>query len=424
MAFCRFCGKEIKGDHCDCPKALEEAARLMEEENQRQDETYRGAGHERAYNQGQNYGGAQNYNQGQDYSGDQNYNQGQDYSGGQNYNQDPGYNQSNAYSQNYKYDQAYENNNFRRDPFFISFSNFDFSSLRNFIHSFKRGTGITESDRVGRNSYERDVPIVPDCVKQEENEYVVKQYNLAILKNPLTFMKSEGRLMVTNRRLLFRAAGSGLTGRLLQEHQFVLDEIGGVEIHKDNIFSFWKLLLSLLASIFVAGWPFALLSGMNPASISPILLIMGILGILPSIFIYKHFFLKLMCSAFSLSCFSIMRQLSFVNNLFNRRGDSGGGLETILILIGLVIFIINLVIVCVIPNLVFKIKTKGAGEALMIASRRALGKNNRGTYSGFSEVRPWEDTDLAINELGTMIEDLQKHGDYALEKWTGGNYVH
>lgn len=31
---------------------------------------------------------------------------------------------------------------------------------------------------------------------------------------------------------------------------------------------------------------------------------------------------------------------------------------------------------------------------------------------------PWEDTELAINELGTMIADLQQQGNYAVEKWT------
>jgi len=39
-------------------------------------------------------------------------------------------------------------------------------------------------------------------------------------------------------------------------------------------------------------------------------------------------------------------------------------------------------------------------------------------YSGFAEILPWEDTELAINELGTMIADLQQQGNYAVEKWT------
>ena len=48
--------------------------------------------------------------------------------------------------------------------------------------------------------------------------------NLALLRTRLKFMKAEGRMMVTNRRVLFRAAGTSLTGNILQEHQFNLDE--------------------------------------------------------------------------------------------------------------------------------------------------------------------------------------------------------
>lgn len=39
-------------------------------------------------------------------------------------------------------------------------------------------------------------------------------------------------------------------------------------------------------------------------------------------------------------------------------------------------------------------------------------------YSGLAEVMPWEDTVMAMSELGTMIDDLQKQGDYAIDKWS------
>ena len=39
-------------------------------------------------------------------------------------------------------------------------------------------------------------------------------------------------------------------------------------------------------------------------------------------------------------------------------------------------------------------------------------------HIGFAEVLPWEDTVMAMNELGSLIDDLQKHGDFAIEKWS------
>ena len=33
------------------------------------------------------------------------------------------------------------------------------------------------------------------------------------------------------------------------------------------------------------------------------------------------------------------------------------------------------------------------------------------------EVLPGEDADVAIEELGSMIMDIQKFGDFGIEKW-------
>ena len=71
--------------------------------------------------------------------------------------------------------------------------------------------------------------------------------------------------------------------------------------------------------------------------------------------------------------------------------------------------------------MVIKIKTKGARGAIVIGSQKAIFRRKTGDdYSGFAEVLPWEDTKQAINELGTMIDDLQQQGNYAIEKWTRG----
>lgn len=79
----------------------------------------------------------------------------------------------------------------------------------------------------------------------------------------------------------------------------------------------------------------------------------------------------------------------------------------------------NRIINSLVPNLVLKIKTKGGSGAVVIGSQKAIYRRKSGDdYSGFAEILPWEDTELAINELGTMIADLQQQGNYAVEKWT------
>jgi len=81
--------------------------------------------------------------------------------------------------------------------------------------------------------YERGKKIMPECVVPANKiEAPVRQYDLAILRTRLKFMRAEGRLQVTNQRVLFRATGRALTGRTTLQHSFSLSDIAGVEARK------------------------------------------------------------------------------------------------------------------------------------------------------------------------------------------------
>ena len=266
------------------------------------------------------------------------------------------------------------------------------------------------------NPYERDVPIVPDCVQPEENEVVVKQYDIARLRTRLKFMRAEGRLMVTNRRILFRAAGTSLRGNVLQEHQFNLDEIGGIEIHKDYKFSILSfigcyLLFSLVVAIITTVAVFSMAeSDSDSASVALMILgqLFGLLGFVPSFICYRHFWFKYLGTVWSCAWFLTALFASEFSAFF-----------VIMLIIASIATFINVVMICFLPNLVIKIKTKGATGAVVIGSQKSMFRRKTGDdYSGFKEVLPWDDTIMAMNELGPMIDDLQKHGDFAIEKWT------
>lgn len=323
-------------------------------------------------------------------------------------------NESNPYQQNYQqsnqqqqYQQPYQK---RREPFLIQSFHPNFSSFSSFVSSVRDQSGISEASSNIGDPYEYNVPIVPDCVQAEENEIVVKQYNIARLRTRLKFMKAEGRLMVTNRRVLFRAAGTSLTGNLLQEHEFDLDELSGIEMHKDYKFS----LLNLFGSIFIEFLALFLattvLSNTGNGGTIAVGVLLGLLGIVPTIIVYKHPWLKLLCAGISVACFQMAISSS----------TGGTGFLFFLFVIALIVYLIDLVIVCFVPNLVVKIKVKGAESAIRIGSQRTLLQRRYGSdeYSGFVEVLPWEDTIMAMNEIGALIDDLKKQGDYAIEKWS------
>lgn len=295
-----------------------------------------------------------------------------------------------------------------KEPFVIPAFKIDLSSFSGFISSLRDQSGLSEPNSNANDPFEHNVPIVPDCIRPEENEIVIKQYNIAKLRTRLKFMKAEGRLMITNRRILFRATGTSLTGNIAQEHQFNIDEIGGMAIHKDYKFSLLSfvgcVLLNVLAMYFMAG----IFAGADNGGMAVLGVLLGIAGMVPTFVIYKHFWLKLFCAILGTSCFSVAWAAS-----------SGNGFLGFLAIIANIIAFVDLLIVCFVPNLVIRIKTKGAEGAVVIGSQKVMFKRTtEDDYSGFAEVLPWEDTVMAMNEIGTMIDDLQKQGDYAIEKWS------
>lgn len=293
-----------------------------------------------------------------------------------------------------------------RDPLLIPSFKVNVKSVSGFISSIRDLSGMSEASSSAGDPFEYNVPIVPDCIEPEKDEVVVKQYNIARLRTRLKFMKAEGRLMVTTHRLLFRAAGTSLTGNLLQEHQYKLDDISGVELHKDYKFSLMNLLGSLL--LLVLGY-FLIGRQIMPEKINGFTTFMcvltGLLGMVPTFVVYKRFWLKLLCAFLSVTLLSAIAYT--------------GWFAELLMYLALIIFAMNMIIVCFVPNLVIKIKASGGGDALVVGSQKTIFSRQTGDdYSGFTEVMPWEDTVMAINELGTIIDDLKNHSDHAVDKWT------
>jgi hypothetical protein len=106
--------------------------------------------------------------------------------------------------------------------------------------------GIGDPERNATDTYERDKPIVPECIKSSENEIPVKQYNIAVLRNLLRFERAEGRLQVTNKRVVFRAAGRSIGGRTSLQQEFAINELSGIEAQRGFRFGFIYLVFGFI----------------------------------------------------------------------------------------------------------------------------------------------------------------------------------
>ena len=94
--------------------------------------------------------------------------------------------------------------------------------------------------------YERGKKIVPDVIAPIESEVPIKQYHVADLRARLQGLWAEGRLMITNKRVLFRASGRSFFGRTQVQSEYTIDEISGFNISRGIRFGGVDIFLALL----------------------------------------------------------------------------------------------------------------------------------------------------------------------------------
>jgi len=131
----------------------------------------------------------------------------------------------------------------------------------------KNRMGIGSPERNETDTYERGMKIVPECIAATENEIPVKQYNIAILRNLLRFERAEGRLQVTNKRVIFRAAGTSVRGRTSLQQEYAIDEVAGIEARNNYKFNFLYLLFAL--AIMYLAYSIIFQSGMTRQIMNP-----------------------------------------------------------------------------------------------------------------------------------------------------------
>lgn len=285
----------------------------------------------------------------------------------------------------------------------------DVAPPNGFIAKMKNQMGIGEPEINATDTYESGMKIVPDNIRLNEGEIPVKQYDVAVLRTRLKFMRAEGRMQVTNKRLLFRATGRSIMGRTAIQHEFAIDQIGGVEIRKDYRFGIFEAILGL-----------ALVSLMDYGIIEfmidhkALCWILGIIGLIPFFAIKKMFLLKMLTSGLSLGCSAAL----FTNH--------GSKFALVFATIALVTTLTAWFLFCFKPNLIFTIKTTGAVGAIEIRRKKNTGilsfifgnnSSEQEEYTGYSDVMPWRETEIAIREIGAIITDIQKLGDFGVEKW-------
>lgn len=295
------------------------------------------------------------------------------------------------------------------------------SGLTGIVDAIKEKIGL-QTVRSKMECFEKEKKIVPDCIVPDDGEIPIRQYHIASLRTILKGMYAEGRLQVTNKRVLFRAAGISLLGTTELQHEFAIEEIAGIEIRRDHRLGVFHILLAMILTSFfmnmtedlftkvlsVSGWF---------ANLTAFLLTVFSIGLF--FLVKKKFLVKLLVLA---AAFGAIGAVGF-NMRFFIIPVSNGAVYTFLGSVTGFLMIFCMVLLGFVPNLVVEIKTKSASSPVEIRRKESNGllaflfNMPKKDYTGFADVMPGRDVQKAVKELGAMINDLNVFGDEAIPKW-------
>lgn len=265
--------------------------------------------------------------------------------------------------------------------------------------------GFSKEDRIAQvgDCYERGMQIVPDLIQPCGQEIPIRQYDLCTTRSLLKGTWQEGKLQVTNKRVLFRLSGRNWVGRSQKSIEFALDDVVGIEIKNGNRLSFVSMMLnSIVVALFATiGQGFAGISA-TLALILGLILSFGLIVLLK-----KHYYAKAMAFAFTLPAAGLMLE------------DNGGKILMYISGIVIALFMVYYLLASIRPNLSFKVLTK-SGSASPIEEKRVdtvLTMLFNYFIARGMDVLPGKDAERAMDEVGTMIMDIQKFGDFGIQKW-------
>lgn len=269
---------------------------------------------------------------------------------------------------------------------------------------FAKLIGLGEGDKNDVSGcFERNLKVTPELVAPCENEIPVKQYDLCYARSRMRGLWQEGRLQITNKRVLFRLSGRSWIGRVMDHTEFSIDEIAGISISNGVRFGLWDFLFMyfIFAPILFCVSAYI---GLRVAFLG---FLLGIAAIVPLFIFKKKFFIKGMSSALSMGSFM------GASTIWAMGGNFSSAMAKLLMFFVIVMFIVGTALIFLAalkPSLSIKILTKCASDSpIYVWSHQ--------TMASIVEILPGKDAEDAIQEVGAMITDIQKFGDFGLEKW-------
>jgi len=264
--------------------------------------------------------------------------------------------------------------------------------------SIRQLIGFSKEDYIKplSNVYERGKRLTPDLTQSCNGEILIRQYSVCNVRAVLRGLWQEGRLFITNKRVIFRLSGRSWLGVERTCKEFAIDDIAGIDISHSIKFNLGAFIINTIIAV-IPGYLFKYIGTILP-------MLSSILGIL--ILIFFLFFLR-GHNTFKTVVFSIS------TGLLSGASAEMGQFITFMEAISYAITIICLYFSSLRPTFAFEISTKCASASpISVISASIVMK-----LLSFYDVLPGKDADIAMYELGAMINDIQKYEDYGVNKW-------
>lgn len=277
--------------------------------------------------------------------------------------------------------------------------------------------GVKEMSVDPKVRYERGMKIIPENVMPDEGEITLRQYDLCTMRSRIKFARAEGRLQVTNKRIIFRAKGTSLSGPTQVQHEFSIAELAGFQISRNFRFSLLDMLLIVLLSAGFVMLGRNMATGAVDSEAHTFLLILyyllGLVLTAATFFLGDRYAGKVCISGFA--------SMLLFGGALQVDSRTIGMILLIPALLALIQLVASVLLFSFKPNLDFNVCTKMGNGVLHIRCEKGgfarLTPRINAVFTGYNEVLPTEETDVAIREIGAMVSDIQKIGDLAIEKW-------
>ncbi|MDR1643509.1 MAG: hypothetical protein LBT59_27760 [Clostridiales bacterium] len=256
----------------------------------------------------------------------------------------------------------------------------------------------------------------PPEIGLDPDELLFRNYHICNLKGRMGFALAEGRMVITNRRLIFTAIDK-ISGGARHDNQLAIDEVSGLEVHRGRRFRAPNCFLSIIlySICYFIFMNVAQIVASDAALAPDSVLALGLIGSIGSM---AGFFLVNRVGQLPATIFCAL-SVGFL--AFGSDAAPQSSIIGVLTIVIAVLSIFQLFKASFASELAIVIKNKGGGSGgAFVISRGGSSLGGYGPHASplYSEVIETAETALAQREIYLIIHDIKLSGDrIAYSKW-------